>query len=1703
MQLGRFSGLAKDWPTFKSCFKFIVYDNCGSDEEASVHLSTLLPSEVKESLGATLLQPHMFAYAMRELEKKYGSPQMVSMDCIGRMLGLPPLKEDDLPALKHFSSTVRGAVATLASTGHSAQLACHSTLLQLLNKLTPLLRREWGRQSYAIESATRLPPSLADFDHWLDTIYMEEQRAQPFVTNTGRHKSNGPHRPGSTHSLAEAKKLAREGAAKYRRSCHTCGADHRLDACARFKALHVEKRADLVRKKRICWRCLDNGDGHATKECPRPKKKCTGETDCKFFHHPLLHGASFAPRPAPTAHPVTSVKTLTTPAVVPPVIVPVTLATSENSECDLYGALPIVPVVVKANGIELTTYALLDQGSQVSLIHQSLAAQLDLKGPKRKTLTGTFHGSDPIIVTRRVNFQLLSADGISCFRVNQAEAVPNLNISRPAIDWSTVKRDWPHLKDVTTPDDFTAADVKVLIGVKVSDAHDVIDDRKAPPHIKNAPRGVLTPFGWVIIGGINIDHPTTSQINFINDLALPLDGLPERFDRWCHGESWGTDPHVKRPIPHDDQRAQTMLEGLLKNENNVWQTGLLWRMHPPQLHDNYEVALRRVKSLERRFESDLEYAANYSQIVEGYCSRAFSRLTTQEELDNTPPGCVNYLPHHGVLYPNKPGKIRVVFDASVKYRGTSLNDRLYRGIDYLNSLTAVLLRFRRHHHAVSLDIEKMFHMVKVNECDQAALRYLWKPLGSTGPPQVYQMTVMPFGLVCSPSVCFYLIRRTASDHEADFPGLTAIVQHAFYADNYLDSFDDRKAAIDCCIKLRSMLQRGGFNLNQLVSTDRGVLAAFPGEVRANPSVDLDLDELPTDRALGQRWDCDKDAFILEASVKDKATTRRQLMSVVASIFDPLGFLAPVTVVGKLLLQETHKDKATWDQQLNQDLLTRWDKWTDSLSHLVGIAIPRCLKPSSDKPVSTQIHGFSDASMVAFAAVVYLRYEFENGHVHVAFVCARSKIAPMTDGLLIHRLELDAALLLYRLVKQVKSDLTADGRMTINDQRYWSDNTTVLRQIYSRNCRFETYQANRLGTILEKEGPGSKAWRYVPTTENPADDCCRGIDASTLSTSHRWWTGPDFLRLAPVNWPSFPGNVPLELDASSPGVRSIGWAGAIIESNGIEQLIERSSSILSLCRTVAWIHRFIQRCRAKKPISAVATTVSPSLTDHLPSTNEPQDEPLSVAEIRSGRLTLILTAQKAVFLEEIRDIQEGRSIRNTSRLLPASPFIDRQGLLRVGGRLQHAELPYDARHPVILPRDHRVTRLIARRVHVELGHASAARTLSSLTDSYYIMAPRSLLKSIIHECSFCVRKRAKPSVPRMADLPWYRAQSSLPLFHHTGVDMFGPIEVIIFRRRVKRYGFLFTCLCTRAVNLQVGHSADLDSFFMAFCRFAKGPRRPAHMYIDNGGNFIATSKAILEAFKRWCKRQLVDTLSAKGVQWHFNPPAGQHMGGAWERLIQSAKSALAGVLNGLTLTDEVLMTAFAEVEEILNNRPLTYLSVDPTDLQPITPNDLLFNRPGPYTPFDVEDESDINSRQRVKQAQAIATMFNRRWRKEYFPHLLERRKWLLPRRNIQVGDLVLIVVDNADRHEWPRGRVVETRTAADGVVRSALIRTATGQYIRPVAKLCLLEEQFVEEPSDVLPLDASPLDAQSSDAQQVSVATQVATTDAGQQQPAAI
>ena len=309
---------------------------------------------------------------------------------------------------------------------------------------------------------------------------------------------------------------------------------------------------------------------------------------------------------------------------------------------------------------------------------------------------------------------------------------------------------------------------------------------------------------------------------------------------------------------------------------------------------------------------------------------------------------------------------------------------------------------------------------------------------------------------------------------------------------------------------------------------------------------------------------------------------------------------------------------------------------------------------------------------------------------------------------------------------------------------------------------------------------------------------------------------------------------------------------------------------------------------------------------------------------------------------------------------------------------------------------------------------------------------------------------------MAPLPANRLKPFNPPFTCTGIDYFGPLEVIMFRRSVKRYGVLFTCMTTRAVHLEIAHSLDTDSFLMAFWRFVNRRGCPSTVYSDNGTNLTAGERVLRESIERLDAEKIADQTSSKGIDWKFSPPAAPHFGGVWERIVRSAKTALRIVLRNRTVNDEVLYSALVGVEALLNDRPLTHVSVDHRDLEALTPNHFLLGRTNPNRPPDVILSTETLSPKSWRLAQLIVTQFWHRWLREYIPDLIERRIWLKPRRNLSPGDIVLVVDPATRRGDWPIGRVLQVYPGPDGVVRSASVKTAHGITHRPSVKLCLLE-----------------------------------------------
>ncbi|XP_070549171.1 uncharacterized protein [Ptychodera flava] len=402
---------------------------------------------------------------------------------------------------------------------------------------------------------------------------------------------------------------------------------------------------------------------------------------------------------------------------------------------------------------------------------------------------------------------------------------------------------------------------------------------------------------------------------------------------------------------------------------------------------------------------------------------------------------------------------------------------------------------------------------------------------------------------------------------------------------------------------------------------------------------------------------------------------------------------------------------------------------------------------------------------------------------------------------------------------------------------------------------------------------------------------------------------------------------------------------------------------------------------------------------------------------------------------------------------------KDSLLRIGGRLSHAMLPYEVKHPMLLPRGSLVSTLILQDIHRQVGHLGRNSMLDKLRQKYWILQANTAVRQIISRCTICRRYRAQVGEQMMADLPKDRLTPNEPPFSRTGVDYFGPIEVKRGRTTVKRYGVVFTCLNMRAIHLEVAYSLDTNSFINALRRFIARRGQVKVLRSDNGTNLVGAERELREAINNWNQVKIGTALGQKNITWQFNPPSGSHFGGIWERQIRTIRKVLFSLLKEqmVHLNDEALQTLFCEIEAIVNGRPITKVSDDPNDLGALTPNHLLMLQANQTSPPDVFSKDDCYVRRQWRQIQYLTDVFWRRWIREYLPMLQERQKWTKPRRNLQVGDIVLVIDNTIPRNSWPMAKITEIMQDHRGLVRVARVKTRMNTLVRPVDKLCMILE----------------------------------------------
>ncbi|XP_055526976.1 uncharacterized protein LOC129719610 [Wyeomyia smithii] len=391
---------------------------------------------------------------------------------------------------------------------------------------------------------------------------------------------------------------------------------------------------------------------------------------------------------------------------------------------------------------------------------------------------------------------------------------------------------------------------------------------------------------------------------------------------------------------------------------------------------------------------------------------------------------------------------------------------------------------------------------------------------------------------------------------------------------------------------------------------------------------------------------------------------------------------------------------------------------------------------------------------------------------------------------------------------------------------------------------------------------------------------------------------------------------------------------------------------------------------------------------------------------------------------------------------------------------------DTKYPIILPKDQWVTKLLVESYHVRFLHGNHETVVNEIRQRYWIPRLRVVVAKVAKQCQICRNGKAVPQAPVMAPLPEIRLTAYIRPFTHTGVDYFGPVFVKQGRSLVKRWIALFTCLSIRAVHLEVVHSLSTQSCVMAIRRFVARRGSPETFFSDNGTNFVGANNLLREQLRGIYDRCAV-TFTNSATQWLFNPPLAPHMGGPWERLDRSVKTAMAAIADHPHHpSDEVLETVILEAESVVNSRPLTYIPLEHTEQEALTPNHfLLYGTKGINQPLRDQIESTGTLRDSWKLAQHLVNTFWSRWIREYLPTLTRRTKWFQPIKPIKPGDLVMIV-DGGKRNGWIRGRVINIVKAKDGQVRRALVYSNRGTVNRPVTKLALLDVQSASEEPEV-------------------------------------
>ena len=1505
-----------------------------------------------EAIKGCALADDGYKQARAKLKSRFGDKHLVTQSIVA---SLKNGKAVQTPVqLRQLADELSLCQHTLNKSSSLSSVDEQSFVLQISRRLPPYMQHRWRREAVEKKRTSHEYPKFADFCKFI-ALEADDANDPVYGQTSVKQESQKPKEGKNVFAMQSGESTSKD---RPTRKCPLCSASHKLLFCDRFKKKTSNERLNFVNENNLCHVCLMAN--HTTDDCKR-SYTCS----CGGRHSNLIHIDRH-----------------------------VTLSNA-SSRCAAH-----VPVVkVKVEGAH-DALAVLDTASDATFCSRNLVEGLGVKGQFGSFSLNTLTGETSKRL-ERVNLSIESTDGLESLVLSNVIVVDRIPMNFPAI--SLMK--FPHLQNLPLIQP-NGGEVKLLIGQDNAEALVPLEVCKGH---KGEPFAVRTLFGWSLNGPAQTPSGSTTSF-FVSTIVTPAlnsEVLTEQVERWWCIENEGLSP--SKPAPSvEDMRVVKYWDDECCLIDGHFQIPIPFKQGV-SFPNNRQQALQRLKSLRTSLHKR-EMFQVYDQEIQSLLRKGYAEPAADTEASTR----VWYLPHHVVLNPKKPGKVRIVFDCAARFLGESLNDKCLSGPDLINSLLHVLIRFRQYNFAFSADIEGMYYQVVIPEHERDVLRFLW--FNESSDVVEFRMTRHVFGGVWCASSAIYALHESVN--ESVSTDVRNVVFRSFYVDDCLTSAPTEKKLMDLALGTKGVLQKNGFRLTKFVANSQKLMHALP-----TSDIAMGKEEIITEsRILGVKWDVLQDEFFFNYQFEmSESLSRRKMLQVISSIYDPLGLISPMMVRAKVLLQIAVRNKCAWDEDVPKVLLQDWNDWCLEMKGTSQLRFPRCLVQGELHDLSEcELHFFSDASDVALGCCCYLRCVHSSGQVRVMLVMSKSKVSPLKK-MSIPRLELEAAVMAVKLHVMLKREMDIE----ISESQFWCDSEIVLKYISNESRRFQTFVANRVSFI--RQFSEVRQWHHVPGRKNVADLISRG-QSVVGRRAELWMFGPSFLQLSKCEWDVEQVDPTLTEDPEMK--RQAFICSTESDKHPLQQMCEYYSKWSSLLKAVAWWTRLISILRGKSMVSSVLT---------------PEEK-------ENAELTLIKFVQLKHFSDEIERLSKSQCLRSSSKVKRLDPFIDELGLLRVGGRLRHSTSLCGDVHQILIPHDDVIASLIANHYHQQ-AHLGTEWVLSRIRQKYWITHGRAVLKGVSHRCVQCKKLFSDPCTQKMSDLPHARLEAHKPPFSNTGIDCFGPFLVKRARSEVKRYGLIFCCFSTRAVHLELLSDLSTDSFLNAFRRFVSRRGTPDAVWSDNATNFVGGQRAMFKLDESVLREHSL----APNVKWHYNVPHASHMGGVWERLIRTVRKVLTGVLpRNARLTDECLHTVLCEVEFIVNSRPLTKVSEDVADPAPLTPSHLLLLNSCSSLSPGIFSESDL-FRRRWKCVQHIANTFWTRWLKEYLPTLNERTKWLQKKRSIKVGDLVLIKQENTPRGVWPLGLVVHVSESSDGLVRSVRLRLKNKSEIsRPITKCVLLE-----------------------------------------------